>query len=177
MYHVGGFESEKKKCLSEYVADTQCLHPEQPKIKVNPYEIYKDNREVQEQGKNYSSSAQQSERQVNNFSIFKDETEVTGLMQNGSGTLLDPAQHKSRNDWLCIDNIQTSHNQRTENQIPELHEAAKENCPASYFRGENIVPDSGSDEPCCFHIHNCNCESTLYAQGVHCNHIKKMVDA
>jgi hypothetical protein len=176
MDHMDGFESKKEKLLSDYVIDAQCLHPE-PKMKVNLSEISKDKSEAQERGNNYSFCASQSERIVENFSIFRDETEVMGQMQNGSGNLLDPAQHKSQIGWTFRDNIQILHNERREKQISEPTEATNKNCPLNYFRDEHVSPDSGNDEPRCSHIHNCNCEGTLNSQSVPCSHIKNTVDS
>jgi hypothetical protein len=177
MHRMDGFEFKKEKILPECVVDTQCLHSEQPKMTVNPFEIYKDESEAQERGKNYSFCVSQSERKVNNFSIFRDETDIVGHMQNGSDNLLDPVQHKSQIGQTFKDNIQILHNDRRENQISEPTDVKKENCPLSYFRDENLSPDSGKDKTWCPHIHNCNCEGIVNPQGIWCSHIKSVVDA
>ncbi|KDR13274.1 Mitotic checkpoint serine/threonine-protein kinase BUB1 [Zootermopsis nevadensis] len=142
MSHADGFDSKKKKLLSEYDVDTQCLHPEQPKININPFEIFKDESEAQEEGKNYSFCASQPERKAGNFGIFRDETEVMGQMQNCSGNLPVPAQQKSQFGWTFGDNVQILHNERRENLISEPTEAINENCPFNYFKDENISPDT-----------------------------------
>lgn len=177
MSHADGFDSKKKKLLSEYDVDTQCLHPEQPKININPFEIFKDESEAQEEGKNYSFCASQPERKAGNFGIFRDETEVMGQMQNCSGNLSVPAQQKSQFAWTFGDNVQILHNERRENLISEPAEAINENCPFNYFKDENISPDTGNDRPYCPHIYNCNCEDTLNSKSFPCSHIKNTVDS
>jgi hypothetical protein len=176
MHHMGGSES-KKKIFQFGNVDAQCLHPEQPNIKVGPFEIFRDESEVQEQVKNDNCYESHPERKADHFEIFRDETEVMGHMQNGSSNLLDPAQHRSEIGMIFRDTIQSLHNERRGNQISEPHGITNENCPLSYLRDEDIAPDSGTDQPLSLHVRTSNGEDALNPQIFSCSNIKVIVDA
>jgi hypothetical protein len=175
MLHMEGFESKKKIFPFENV-DVQCLHPEQPGVEVNPFEIFRDESEVQERGRNSVFCAPQPERKVDQFMVFRDETEGMQQVQNGSGSLSDPIQYKLEAGWILRDNFQAPSKERSDNEMYEPTKVIDENCQPSCFRDDNI-PELGTDELWCPEIQTCNCENGLNPQSTPCSHIKIIIDA
>jgi hypothetical protein len=174
-HHIDGFES-KKRIFPFGNVDTQCLHPEQPRVEVKPFEIFKDESNVQEQGRNDAFCAPRPEGRVNQFAVFRDETEVMRQVQNGSGSLSDPAKGKLEAGWILRDDPQAPNKERRDNEMFKPTEVTDENCPSNYFRDDNS-PDFGTDQLWSSEIETCNCENSLNPQSAPCSHIKIIIDA
>jgi hypothetical protein len=168
--HIDSFESSKKIFPFGSV-DAHCVHPEQPRLVVDHFEIFKDESKILEQGRNDVLCASQPERRVNEFTIFKDETEVLRQVQNGSGSVLDPAQCKLESAWILAGNSRAPDKERRDNEIHEPTKVRDENCPPNYFIDDNS-PDVGAGGLCGSEIQTCNCEKSLHPQSVPCSHIK-----
>jgi hypothetical protein len=170
MYHIDGFES-KKKIFPFGDADAQCFHQEQPRTEVGHFDIFKDESNVQEQGRSNVVCVPQPERRANQFAVFRDETEAMRQVQNGSGSLLDPAQSKLEADWILTVNSQAPDKQRRANGMYEPTKVTDENCLSSYFRDDNS-PDVGAAELWGSEIQTFNCEKGLNPQNAPCSNIK-----
>jgi hypothetical protein len=168
MHHVGGSGSKTKTFPFEDV-DTQSLQAEQPRL---DFEIFKDVSAVHEQGENVAVCAPQPERKVDHYKISRDYVEGMGQVQKGSGSVLDPAQH-----FLVFrDSSQTLSSVKRDKKVSEPIEASNENCPFTYFREDNVAPDSATVELQCPQICTCKCKDADNHR-VPCNHIKITVDA
>jgi hypothetical protein len=174
-HHIDGFESKKKIYPFEN-ADAQFLHPEQPRVEVKHFEIFKDESNVQEQGTNNVFCAPQPERRANQFAVFKDETEVMQQVQDGSGNLSDPAQGKLEAGWILRDDHQAPSKEGRDNGMFEPIKVTDENCLLNYFRDDS-TPDLGTNLLRGSEIETCNCENGLNPQSAPCSHIKFIIDA
>jgi hypothetical protein len=168
MHHVDGFES-KKEIFPFGNVDAQCFHLEQPRTKVGHFDIFKDESNVQEQGRNSVFCVPQPERGATQFA--RDETEVMRQVQNGPGRLLDSAQSKLEADWILTVDSQAPSKERRDNGMYEPTKLTDQNYPPSYFRDDNS-PDVGAGELWGSEIQLFNCEKSLNPQNAPCSQIK-----
>ncbi|PNF15654.1 hypothetical protein B7P43_G15592 [Cryptotermes secundus] len=174
-HHIDGFGSKKRILPFENVG-AQCLDTEQPRVEVKPFEIFKDESNIQGQGRNDVFYAPRPEGRITQFEVFRGETEVMQQVQNSSDSLSDPAKCKLEAGWILRDNPQAPNRERGDNEMFKPTKVTDENCPPSYFRDDNS-PDFRTDQPWGSEIETCNCENNLNSQSAPCSHIKIIVNA
>lgn len=174
-HHIDGFGSKKRILPFENVG-AQCLDTEQPRVEIKPFEIFKDESNIQGQGRNDAFYAPRPEGRITQFEVFRGETEVMQQVQNSSDSLSDPVKCKLEAGWILRDNPQAPNRERGDNEMFKPTKVTDENCPPSYFRDDNS-PDFGTDQPWGSEIETCNCENNLNPQSAPCSHIKIIVNA
>jgi hypothetical protein len=174
-HHIDDFES-KKEIFPFGNVDAQCLRPEQPRVEVTPFEVFKEESNIQEQGRNDVFCAPRTEGRVNQFEVFRDETEVMQKVQNRSGSLSDLAKGKLEAGWILRDDPQALNKESRYNEMFKPTKVTDENCPSNYFRDDDS-PDLATDQLCGSEIETCYCESSLNLQSAPCSHIKIVTDA